>query len=258
MRIATWNVNSARARNDRIIDVLKRHDLDVLALQEIKSTPEKWDVSAIKALGYDVVAHGLNQWNGVAVISRCGTDNVETHFAGQPAFKDVVEARALGVTCGGVNVWSLYVPHGRGLDDPHYQYKLAWLTQLCTDMRQRVSAQPDAAIALMGDFNIAPRDTDVWDMSVFEGDTHVSQPEREAFFAFENAGFTEVTRRFAPGYTYWDYRQLRFAKNEGMKIDFVLASPALSPLVTGAVIDRDERRGKGASDHVPVIVDIDI
>lgn len=256
MRIATWNVNSARARHDRIIDVLRRHDLDVLALQETKCKPEAWDTTAIKEMGYEVALHGLNQWNGVGIISRVGLDNVRDHFPNQPTFKDTVEARALGAVCGGVEVWSLYVPHGRGLDDPHYTYKLEFLRRLREGVAARLESDGDLQIILMGDFNIAPLDSDVWDMAVFEGDTHVSQPERDAFFAFESAGLKELTRAHAPGYTYWDYRMLRFPKNEGMKIDFMLGSPAVAARVTGAEIDRDERKGKGASDHVPVIINL--
>lgn len=257
MRIATWNVNSARARSERIVDVLKRHDLDVLALQETKCKPDAWDVGPLCDMGYEVALHGLNQWNGVGIISRVGLDEVERSFPNQPSFKDAIEARALGATCGGVRIWSLYVPHGRGLDDPHYAYKLEFLRALRQANAAWLDGDPQLALLEVGDFNIAPYDSDVWDMSVFEGDTHVSTREREAFFAFEDAGMRDVTRQFAPGYTYWDYRRLRFVKNEGMKIDFMLASPALAARVVDARIDRDERKGKGASDHVPVIIDID-
>lgn len=264
MRLATWNVNSVRTRVDRVIAFLERSEVDVLAMQEIKCTPEQFPVEPFTAAGYEVAVHGLNQWNGVAVASRLPIVNVREGFTDQPGFgePEVVEARALGVTVRGkdgaeTSVWSLYVPNGRELDHPHYAYKLDWLQALRSDAKSRLTADPQARIALVGDWNVAPFDEDVWDMSAFEGRTHVSEPERRAFFSFAEDGWTEVTRERATNYTYWDYQRLRFPKNEGMRIDFVYASPALAERVAEARIDRDERKGKGASDHVPVIVDIE-
>ncbi|RPF27211.1 exodeoxyribonuclease III [Georgenia muralis] len=258
MRLATWNVNSIRTRVDRVVAFLERSGTDVLALQETKCTDEQFPLLPFEAAGYEVVTHGLSQWNGVAVVSRVGVAEAEVGFPGMPTWGEpaAAEARALGVTCGGVRVWSLYVPNGRTLGDPHYVYKLEWMAALKDAAREWLRADPDAQIALVGDWNIAPRDEDVWDMRVFEGATHVSEPEREAFRALEDVGFTEVTRPYVDQYTYWDYKQLRFPRNEGMRIDFVHASPELSAHVVGAQIDRNERKGKGASDHVPVIVDI--
>lgn len=261
MRLATWNINSIRARVDRAVAFLDRSGTDVLALQETKCKDSQFPFEAFEAAGYQVAHFGLSQWNGVAIISRVGLDDVELGFPGQPHFGEepALEARAIGATCGGVRVWSLYVPHGRALDNPHYAYKLNWLQTLRDNARDWVAADPAAKIALVGDWNVAPQDTDVWDLSVFEGQTHVSQPERDAFAAFEGVGFTEVSRVFVPEdrkYTYWDYQQLRFPKNEGMRIDFAYTSPALTAEVTAVEIDRNERKGKGASDHVPVIVDI--
>ncbi len=259
MRIATWNVNSIRARLDRVTDWLQRTDVDVLAIQETKVSDEKFPVLPFEAIGYEVAHHGLSQWNGVAIASKVGLTEVQTAFAGQPKWGDppVAEARAIGATCGGVRVWSLYVPNGRTLVDPHYLYKLEWLKALRDQAESWLTEDPAAQVALMGDFNIAPLDEDVWDMSVFEQATHVSEPERGAFAALEEAGFAEVTRAHTPGaYTYWDYKQLRFPRNEGMRIDFVLASPALAARVAGAAIDRNERKGKGPSDHVPVVVEL--
>ena len=260
MRIVNWNVNSARTRVDRMTDFLQRHDVDVLAVQETKCTDAQFPYLAFEALGYEVAHYGLNQWNGVAIISRVGIDDVRTSFPGQPGFtKDPsapqdVEARAIGALCGGVDIWSLYVPNGRELDHPHYTYKLCWLHALLEvgDTWLEQGRQ----IALVGDWNIAPYDHDVWDIKAFEGQTHVSQPEREAFFAFAQHGWDEVTRERVSQYTYWDYQKLRFPKNEGMRIDFIYASPQLAARVTAASIDRDERKGKGASDHVPVIIDL--
>lgn len=260
MRIATWNINSVRVRVERALEVMRRHDLDVLALQETKVATEKFPREAFEQAGYQVAAWGLNQWNGVAIISRVGLEDVQMGFPGQPGFGDpeVTEARALGATCGGVRVWSLYVPNGREIDHPHYAYKLAWLEQLRTQTAGWLAADPELQLLLTGDWNVVPTDDDVWSMAAFAGKTHVTPPERAAFAAFAEVGLEELSRRFLPAphtYTYWDYVQLRFPKNEGMRIDFGYASPALAARATDVVIDRNERKGKGASDHVPVIFD---
>ncbi|MDO5035242.1 MAG: exodeoxyribonuclease III [Actinomycetaceae bacterium] len=252
MRLATWNVNSIRAREQRVIDFLKRSDTDVLAMQELKCKPEQFPFTAFEEAGYQVEMVGYNQWNGVAIASRIGIEDVETSFPGQPTFKDKLEARAIGATCGPVRVWSAYVPHGRGLTDPHFEYKLEFLHGLADHAASQMEGRQ---LAVVGDFNIAPLDEDVWDIAEFEGSTHVSDREREAFKYFADLGMEEVTRERVTNYTYWDYQKLRFPKNEGMRIDFVYASPELASAVTGAEIDRDERKGKGASDHVPVIID---
>jgi len=262
MRLATWNVNSVRARVDRVVAWLERSDVDVLALQETKCRDDQFPAAAFEALGYQVAHRGQGQWNGVAVASRVGLDDVEVGFPGMPGWGDPAapEARALAATCGGVRVWSLYVPNGRALGDPHLDYKLHWLDRLREAGLEWLEKDPATPIALVGDWNIAPRDDDVWDMSVFATSTHVSAPERAAFQAVVDAGFTDVVRPFTPGpgvYTYWDYTQLRFPRREGMRIDFVLGSPALAARVTGAAIDRQERKGKGASDHAPVVVELD-
>ncbi|QPK81058.1 endonuclease/exonuclease/phosphatase family protein [Schaalia sp. ZJ405] len=291
MRFASWNVNSIRTRIDRVIAFLERSQVDVLALQEIKCRPDQFPVEAFTQAGYDVHALGLNQWNGVAVVSRLPILNVTENFPDQPAFGDpgVVEARALGVTvrlrdaldaasssspenpgntgedaeepsipaqAEKLTVWSLYVPNGRELDHPHYAYKLDWLDKLRVCAKGWLADDPEALIALVGDWNVAPQDSDVWDIKAFEGATHVSAPERAAFAAFADDGWVEVTRDRVDQYTYWDYQKLRFPKNEGMRIDFAYCSPALAARVDGAAIDRNERKGKGASDHVPIIVDI--
>ncbi|RJU02514.1 exodeoxyribonuclease III [Arthrobacter frigidicola] len=267
MKIATWNVNSLRARADRVEAWLSRSDVDVLAIQETKCKDENFPWEMFENAGYEVAHFGLSQWNGVAIASRVGLDDVERTFPGQPAFakpgiEPVQEARAIGATCNGIRVWSLYVPNGRSLDDPHMPYKLQWLDVLRQHAKEWVTANPEAQIALMGDWNIAPQDEDVWDIDFFVngGHTHVSPPERSAFQGFLDAGFADVARPFTPGpgvYTYWDYTQLRFPKKEGMRIDFVLGSPALAARVANASIDREERKGKGASDHAPVIVELD-
>jgi exodeoxyribonuclease-3 len=265
VRIATWNVNSVRARTDRILDWLQRTDVDVLAMQETKCKDEQFPYERFRELGYEVAHVGLSQWNGVAIASRVGLDDVQIGFEDQPGFhKDpevapAQEARAIGATCNGVRIWSLYVPNGRELADPHYTYKLDWLAKLHTDAVGWLEQNPDAQIALVGDWNVAPTDEDVWDPALFEGKTHTSAAERDAFHAFVESGFADVVRPHTPGpgvYTYWDYTQLRFPKKQGMRIDFVLGSPALAGRVDKAEIDRNERKGKGASDHAPVIVDL--
>lgn len=254
MQIATWNVNSARARTERIVQFLERTKVDVLAMQEIKCKPEQFPIARLEEIGYKVIAHGLNQWNGVAFAYRdtLEPEEVEMEFPYQPQFKEVVEARALGATFAGVRIWSLYVPHGRALDDPHMQYKLEFLDRLASHADELVAEHPGGQVALVGDFNIAPLDSDVFDVTFFE--THVSEPERQAFSAFEQIGYSDLHREFVPvGYTYWDYQDLRFPRNEGMRIDFVLSSPELSERITQGTIERDERKGEAPSDHVPVI-----
>lgn len=266
MRLATWNVNSIRARVVRTVEFCVRENIDVLAMQEIKCKPEQFPYAAFEEAGYHVVAHGLNQWNGVALASREPIADVETAFPAMPGFlkghegPDLPqEARAIGATIDGVRVWSLYVPNGRGLDDPHYLYKLDWLAALTGYTRETLAANPDLPLALVGDFNIAPTDADNGDPTVVEGvTTHVSPPEREAFQALLDAGLADTVRPLVPtGYTYWDYKQLRFPRNEGLRIDFILGSHAFADAVAGAAIHRDERKGEIPSDHVPVVVDLD-
>jgi exodeoxyribonuclease-3 len=261
VRIATWNVNSIRSRIDRVEAWLQRSDVDVLAIQETKARDDQFPEMGFQALGYDVAHHGLNQWNGVAIISRVGIEDVEIGFPGMPDWGDPpgAEARAIGATCGGVRVWSLYVPNGRTLEDPHLVYKLDWLTRLRDAAKGWLDKDPEAQIALVGDWNIAPRDEDVWSVSFYAGRTHTSPPERAAFQAVVDAGYADVVRPYHPGpevYTYWDYTRLAFQRRQGMRIDFVLASPSLAARATGATIDREERKGKGASDHAPVYVDL--
>ncbi|MET0837742.1 MAG: exodeoxyribonuclease III, partial [Marmoricola sp.] len=182
MRIATWNVNSLRSRIDRVEAFLQRHDIDVLALQETKAREDQLPLMGLNALGYEITSAGYNQWNGVAIISRVGIEDVETGFAGMPTWGEpaAAEARAIGATCGGVRVWSLYVPNGRKVDDPHYVYKLDWLARL----RDAATSWTDTPTALVGDWNIAPQDDDVFDIGAFAGSTHVTPAERAAFAAF--------------------------------------------------------------------------
>jgi exodeoxyribonuclease-3 len=261
VRIATWNVNSLRSRIDRVEAFLQRHEIDVLALQETKAREEQLPLMGLQSLGYDVAAAGVSQWNGVAIISRVGLEDVQVGFEGMPGYGDplAAEARAIGATCAGVRLWSLYVPNGRKPDDPHYVYKLDWLARL----REAALAWTDGDTALVGDWNIAPLDEDVFDVKQFAKSTHVTPPERAAFQRFLDDGYVDVVRPHTPGpdvYTYWDYYRQRFERNRGLRIDFVLGSPTLAARVTGATIDTEERDpAKFAgppSDHAPVIVDL--
>mgnify|MGYP001599959369 FL=1 len=267
MRLATWNINSIRTRVGRAVDFAVREDIDVLALQEIKCKPEQFPYAPFEEAGYHVEVHGLNQWNGVAIASREPMTDVATSFAGMPGFAKghegpdaPLEARALGATVNGVRVWSLYVPNGRSLDDPHLTYKLHWLDALRQATADDLAAHPQQKLALVGDFNIIPFDSDNGDPDIVVGkSTHVSPGEREAFFNLESAGVSDVVRPILPeGYTYWDYQRLKFPRNEGIRIDFILGSAPLADAVTGAEIHREERKGEQPSDHVPVVVDLDL
>jgi exodeoxyribonuclease-3 len=266
MRVATWNVNSIRTRSARVVDWLIREDVDVLAMQEIKCRPDQFPHEVFEDAGYELGIHGLNQWNGVAFASRYPLEDVTTEFSGMPGFAKgmegpdlPLEARAIGATVQGMRLWSLYVPNGRGLGDPHYAYKLDWLANLAADTAGWLGENPDLPLALMGDWNVAPLDSDVGDPTFIPGvSTHISEPEREAFAEFERVGLVDVVRPLVPtGYTFWDYKQLRFPRNEGLRIDFILGSQPFADLVTGARIDRNERKGDAPSDHVPVVVDLE-
>ncbi len=268
MRIATYNVNSVRSRSGRILDWMVREDVDVIAMQEIKCTEAQFPFDAFEAAGYEVVLHGLSQWNGVAIASREAIQDVQIGFDGMPGFAkgeegpdQPIEARAIGATVGGIRIWSLYVPNGRALGDPHFDYKLDWFAALAASTSEWMAANPDQPIALTGDFNVAPLDIDNGDPSVIAGlTTHVSEPERAAFRELERIGLTDVVRPLVPEglFTYWDYKQLRFPRNEGMRIDFILGSHSFAERVVGAKIHREERKGDGPSDHVPVTVDLQL
>ncbi|OOK68864.1 exodeoxyribonuclease III family protein [Mycobacterium kansasii] len=205
LRLATWNVNSIRTRLDRVLDWIARADVDVLAMQETKCADGQFPALPLFELGYEVAHVGFDQWNGVAIASRVGIDDVQVGFDGQPTWSRkpevaaTAEARALGATCGGVRVWSLYVPNGRALGDPHYTYKLDWLAALKDTAEGWLRDDPAAAIALAGDWNIAPTDDDVWSTEFYAGATHVSEPERKAFNAIVDAQFADLVRPFAPG-----------------------------------------------------------
>lgn len=261
LRLATWNVNSIRSRLDRVLDFLRRTDVDVLAMQETKVADAGFPAAAFERAGYRCLTNGINHWNGVALLSRVGIDDPRTGFAGMPQFGEppATEARAISAVCGGVRVYSLYVPNGRELGHPHYEYKLDFMAALRDHILAELTTGPELELVLCGDFNIAPTDADVWSPAFYEGKTHTSLPEREAFAGLLEAGLTDLVRPFTDQprtFTYWDYQQLRFAKNRGMRIDFALGSAAVARRVVGAAIDRDERKGIGASDHAPVVIEL--
>ena len=254
VRIATWNVNSLKARLTRVEEWVAQTQPDVLCMQETKLADDAFPTLAFEALGYESAHHGQGRWNGVAIISKVGLDDVVAGFA--DADEPDPEARLIWATCGGVRVASVYVPNGRSLDDDHYQYKLAWLERL----RGVLDGSADAAddLAVCGDFNIAPDDRDVWDPADFVDATHVSQPERDALRRLEDWGLVDVfRRRYDDGglYSWWDYRAGNFHKRKGMRIDLILATEALAARSTADLIDRNARKGKLPSDHAPVLGD---
>jgi len=262
VRIATWNINSVTTRTDRLVAWLESAAPDVLCLQELKVPAAQFPVAAVEALGYEVAAHGDGRWNGVAILSRVGLKDIVRDLPDQPEFDGSIEPRAIGATCGGVRVWSLYVPNGRGVDDPHYAYKLEWLSVLREVARAELGRE--IPLAILGDFNVAPTDADVWDLAEFGQSTHVTAAERAALTALEDLGLLEIRPRalkYGIAYTFWDYRQLAFPKNKGMRIDLAYASPSFATAVTDAYVDRDARKpgAKGTtppSDHAPVVVDV--
>jgi exodeoxyribonuclease-3 len=261
MRIATWNVNSVLARLPRLTEWLELAKPDVVCLQETKVGPDAFPADAVSSLGYEVAQHGEGRWNGVALLSRIGIADAAYGLPGDPGYPDpgTLEARTLAATCGPVRVRSVYVPNGRTPDDPHYAYKLRWLEALRTGCA--ADAGGDVPFAVLGDFNVAPTDDDVWDPAVFTHSTHVTPPERAALAALRETGLRDVIPRIEKGphpYTYWDYRAGSFHKGMGMRIDLVYANAAFAGAVTDAWVDREARKGKGPSDHAPVIVDLSL
>jgi exodeoxyribonuclease III len=257
MRVATWNVNSVKQRLPRLLPWLDERRPDVACLQETKLTDEDFKEllnDELDQRGYEVAAHGEAAWNGVAILSKVGLDGVVNGIAGGPGFPHQ-EARAVSATCGGVRITSVYVPNGREPGSEHYKYKLAWLAAL----KEMVAEGPDAAI-VCGDMNIAPTDDDVFDPDAYIGQTHVTQPERDALKDLQSLGLHDVVRDRWPNervFSYWDYRAGMFHQDLGMRIDLVLASGPVAERVKAAWVDRQARKGKGPSDHAPVIVDLD-
>jgi exodeoxyribonuclease-3 len=257
VRLATWNVNSLSARLPRVLDWLEHVQPDVLCMQETKIAEDAFPHAEIGELGYVAATYGMGQWNGVAIVSKVEAAEITRGFDEEPGFPDP-EARALAVTWGGLRIWSLYVPNGRTPEDPHYEYKLAWLAALRTALQaERDAGRP---LVVCGDFNVAPNDNDVWDMAAFEGSTHVTGPERDAVKALLDLGLTDLQPHIVKGepFTYWDYRAGNFHKGLGMRIDLMLVDNELAGAVADCYIDRDARKGTKPSDHAPVVVDLDL
>jgi len=257
MRIATWNVNSLTARIERVEEWIGTHQPDVLCLQETKQAEEKFPHDAFRALGYESVHHGEGRWNGVAIVSRVG---IAQPMRGFGTAEDELGARLVAATCGDIRVMSAYVPNGRSLDSEHFAFKMQWFDQLA----RVLGPEPkNADVVVLGDFNVAPLDGDVWDPAALEGMTHASPAEREKLAALEALGYEDVFRRFHPEggvFSWWDYRGGAFHKGHGMRIDLAYASPSLSKRATAAFVDREERKNRGEvkpSDHAPVVIDFD-
>jgi exodeoxyribonuclease-3 len=268
VRIATWNVNSLKARLDKVRWWLERARPDVLLMQETKLTDADAPVAAFREAGYELAHHGEGRWNGVAIASRRRIGGVVTNF-GEPLRpartadtgddEPLAEARMIAADCGGIRVASLYAPNGRTVGSPFYEAKLLWFERLARWLEE--AADPARPLLLGGDFNVAPDDADVWDPRACHGGTHVSPPEREAFFRLCRWGLVDAYRRHhaEPGrYTWWDYRAGNFHKNFGMRIDHLLVTRPLAERTVWAEIDREARKGKPIpSDHAPLLVDVD-
>ena len=256
MRVATWNVNSLRARLPRVEEWIVDVRPDVLCLQETKMAEDAFPHLAFEQLGYECVHHGQGQWNGVAIVSRVGlVDPVRGFADGGDADP---EARLVSATCGGVRISSVYVPNGRSLDDPHYVYKLAWMKRLSEHVRVNESASADVIVT--GDFNIAPDDRDVYDPAKFVGATHVSDAERDALRALESWGLVDLFRKLHDRgglYSWWDYRSGDFHQGRGLRIDLVLGTESIAHRTRWSIVDRNARKGQQPSDHAPVLVDLD-
>jgi exodeoxyribonuclease III len=257
VRIASWNVNSVKQRLPRLLPWLDERRPDVVCLQETKLADDALREllgNEMKSRGYEMAVHGEATWNGVAILSRVGLEDVSPGLPDAPGFPRP-EARAVSATCGGLRVVSVYVPNGREPGSEHYEYKLAWLAAL----RAAVAAGPEATV-VCGDVNIAPADEDVFDPQAYVGQTHVTAPERAALAELQGLGLRDVVRDRWPGeriFTYWDYRAGMFHRDLGMRIDLILASAPVADRVRAAWVDRQARKGKGPSDHAPVIVDLD-
>jgi exodeoxyribonuclease-3 len=272
VRVATWNINSVNARLPKLLEWLGTAAPDVLCLQELKCATDAFPYEAVRELGYEAAAHGTGRWNGVAILSKVGIEDVVRGLPGQPGYlaepaadaeplliepEPEQEPRAIAATCGPVRVWSVYVPNGREVGHAHYAYKLEWLAALREAVRDDTAGT--RPFAVLGDFNVAPTDDDVWDVSKFEGQTHVTAPERQALADLRDVGLADVFPRalkYAHPYTFWDYRGLAFPKNYGMRIDFTYANKPFVEAVTDSYVDREARKGKGTSDHAPVVVDL--
>ena len=263
MRFATWNVNSLKARLPLVEQWMVGAQPDVLCMQETKLADDAFPAGFFADLGYEVVHHGNGPWNGVAIASRVGLEEVDWGF-GEDLAGSAAETRLVRARCGGVTVVCVYVPNGRAVDSEHYVAKLAWLDALEGYVAGTHPATADVVVC--GDFNVAPSDLDVFDPAFFEGATHVTPAEREAVSRLLDLGLEDVLRIHYPKtsglYSWWDYRAGNFHKGRGMRIDLILASRSLSERVEWVLIDRNARRGQGSktapqpSDHAPVVMEL--
>jgi exodeoxyribonuclease III len=261
MRIVTWNVNSLKVRLERVVAWLAKYGPDVALLQETKLADDAFPESAFADIGYASAHHGDGRWNGVAILSRVGLDDIRAGFTDATS-EMASESRIISATCGKLHAYSVYVPNGREVGSTFYQAKLDWLADF---RRELVSdSSPAEPIVVGGDFNVAPEDLDVWDITKFAGATHVTAAERAELHEIMAFGLEDVVRKVHPGekgpFTWWDYRGGAFHKGEGMRIDLVLASAPIASQVEAAYVDRDSRK-KGEftdppSDHAPVVVDV--
>jgi exodeoxyribonuclease-3 len=269
VRIATWNLNSVKARLPRLQRWLDERQPDVLMVQETKATDDSWPAKALAEQGYESVHHGTGRWNGVGILSRVGLTKITLGLPGQPAFEEATEARAVGATCAGLRLWSIYVPNGRTVGSEHFRYKLAFLRALREQcLAERSERGLDAPFGLLGDFNVAPSDNDVWDIHAFDGYTHVTPAERSAVLDIQQAcgrkaPLLDLLPRASAdpqdtraAYTFWEMRMLGFQKGRGMRIDLALVSESLADRAEQVWVDRDARKGEGPSDHAPLVVDL--
>ena len=260
MRFATWNVNSLKARLPRVEEWLQYAQPDVLCLQETKLSDDSFPQLTFQSLGYDSVHHGAGQWNGVAVLSRAGVADVTSGFDGTELVDPYEgDARLLSAMCGGVRVICVYVPNGRKVGTEYYERKLAWLE--CLHDWIAATYKPSDPIVMMGDFNVAPEDRDLWSPKAFVGDTHVTEPERAAVAKLRDWGFVDGFRVLYPEeklFTYWDYRRGDFHQHRGMRIDLAYVTEPLVDRIRWGLVDRFARKGKLPSDHAPLFLDIDI
>ena len=257
MRLATWNVNSLKMRLPRVEEWLQYAQPDVLCLQETKLTDDAFPQLSFSALGYDSVHHGQGQWNGVAILSRVGISDVTSGFDQERVDPYEGDARLLAATCGEVRVVSVYVPNGREVGTEFYERKLAWLG--CLREWLDATARPSDPVAVLGDFNVAPEDRDVWSPKAFRGSTHVTQPERDELTRLRDWGMVDAFRALYDGdrlFSYWDYRRGDFHEHRGMRIDHVYVTAPLAARLQWAIVDRNARKGKGPSDHAPVVIDL--
>jgi exodeoxyribonuclease III len=256
VRIATWNVNSLKVRLPRVEEWLAEVQPDVVCLQETKLSDDAFPALTFAGLGYETAHHGQGQWNGVAILSKVGLTDVVANFAPGTGDADP-DARIITARCGGISITSVYVPNGRSLDNDHYTYKLGWLSQL----RRHLDAvgTPDEPLVVMGDFNIAPDDRDVFDPSKFVGATHTSPAERQLLTELHEWGLVDIFRQHWAEpklYSWWDYRAGDFHQGRGLRIDLVLGTACVAERAAWSIVDRNARKGTSPSDHAPVVVDL--